>query len=523
MNENICVLNRQNVMVYRKESETVLKTSYKSFKFSTSDDKHLKLLDLLNDSIIGIPLEMVNDEDKKLIKMLSKNGVLLVYRKGGIVDKCKSLKWFQILSQYLPPDFDLEIVCKEIMNTTIVLRNSLNDKIPKIKEIFSEFDMSLVLTDQKFSNNNKLCVLTDNELDPNQDCGILIQKFNQGISGTVLKDLYYEPLDNDLSRMIKIFSPLYILIYTIKKLAGFGSNTFYMNEVGKFTENDVQHHIVNVVSTSQSPLVLQEQQKDIERIEKFEMLIQNKYLKMKIANQYTEYSDLFQSGLSTYAIIDEFLNKEYVIAGLNFEKSAVEAIKYAVRLHFENVSGGKWLITENENYFLDKILLLVNSLPEKGIFTKLSGAIMNNLKVFRSYGAFLDNIEIYIEKFEKSNSYKVYLKDNDGKMFGDSKKCIDLSKKIEETILNYLLHYHNDLGSKVKTPYSFYDKNTTSQNDCENLREIPYVSSRLFIENALKLFKENDIRYEEFAWDREFELQSLNLCARRIDVGSYGG
>jgi len=52
---------------------------------------------------------------------------------------------------------------------------------------------------------------------------------------------------------------------------------------------------------------------------------------------------------------------------------------------------------------------------------------------------------------------------------------------------------------------------------------VPIISPQSFIENALRLFKENDLRYEESAWDREFELQSLNLCARRIDVGSYGG
>lgn len=522
MNDNIYVLNRQNVMVYRKESESLLKTSYKNLKFNVPDKEHIKLLNLLKETISGISIEKVNDEEKKLVKMLSKNGILSVYRKGGYIDKCKSLKWFPILSQYFPPNFDLEKACQEIMNTKIILRSSLNDKIPKIKDVFSEYDISVVMSEDILPDNNNFCILTDNTLDPNRDNAILIQKYNQGISGTVLKDLPYEPLENNMSRMITTFSPLYILIYTIKKMAGFGSNTFYFNEVGKFTESDVNQHLINVVSTSQSPIILQDNLKEIDRIEKFESLVQKRSIKMRIANQNSEYSDLFQSGLSTYGIVDEVNGNEYVCAGLNFEKSAIETIKYAIKTQFEEVSYGEWLITENENYFMEKVLLLLNHLSEKSQFFRLSETAVNNLKIFESYENFLDKVSIYIEQFNDSNSYKVFLKDDKGKVFGDSKKCFNISKKIDETILNYLLHYHNDIGGKVLTPYSFHQV-SICQNESENLEKVPIISPQSFIENALRLFKENDLRYEESAWDREFELQSLNLCARRIDVGSYGG
>lgn len=521
MSDNMKVLNRQNTMIYRKGSFTSLKTSYRSIKFEISESDHDKILRILRLSKDSVELnQLIEDKvDMKLLKLLSDQGSLFLFNKDDDIEKYFDRKWFSIVKQYLSPNTHLGTCLKKIIKTKYYIRKNLDAQMPRIIEIFQKYGVDLDIVNGNLVKDSDI-VLTMDRSDSNGKT-LLIQNYGEGIVGTFLKDALYEDLQISDKRLVSLFAPLYILIFTIKQACGSENDTFFFNEVGKFSEYSLNKSEINVLSTSQTPIEVKELKTKIERIEIFEKSNVLDKVSLSIANHNSDYANMRQSGFSTYGIISKIDSSAlYVIAATTFEEAALQTIKFSLKSQFESLNGGTWLVSNRDDYYLNKILMLIENVEEEGILLKLSNELLLKIHVYHSYQNVFPEVSIYMIYFPTTCTYILYLMDDKEKVLSSGKKVFSFNDELEGLLINYLLYLSNS-ERKYYSPYDFDHKIDDFNYDV--LSELPnQIEEKAFIENALNLFKQMDIRYEEFVWDREFELSEMGVLCRRMDVGSYG-
>lgn len=521
MIDKMRVLNRQNTMIYRDDRFTSLKTSYGSVKFNISEDEHEKILRLLRLSLECIDFEQLIEDktDLKLLKMLFNQGSVFLFRESDDIEKYFNNKWFSIIKQYLSPDKELKTFLEKIVENKYSIRSDLNLKMPEIRKVFQEYGVDLEVINDSTEVDSKI-ILTANNAD-NANSTLLIQSYSEGIVGTFLKDVSYEKLQIDDKRLINLFAPVYILIFTLKNACGSENDTFFFNEVGKFSEYKLNSSQITVLSTSQVPVEQKPIKPKLERIENFEKSKVLAKVELSIANHTSDYADINQSGFSTYGIMSRKGNStSYIVASTSFEDAALETIKFSLKSQLELLNGGNWLVTDVTDYYLNKVLILINKLEEKGHLLKLSREVLLQNRLYKSYKNILPELSIFVSYFSKTSSYKVYLIDEKQQIFSMGAKIYSLNEEIEKILINYLVHQSNP-NKQFLSPYNF--NHTIDQSNIEIIDRLPnQIAEKDFIENALDLFKKLDIRYEEFVWDQEFKLTDVSVLCRRMDVGSYG-
>ncbi|EOV9527418.1 hypothetical protein ACRS52_19900 [Bacillus cytotoxicus] len=524
MSKEIKLLNRENVMIYRKKNITLLKTSYKTLKIELDDQEHKLLTKILTQTINGEWFSNIMLGNRKsclkIVKLLINHGMLFSYYENDPIDRNKNQKWFPILSQYLPSQYNSQEAASKVEKSNIAIAETLVVKIPNIAQVFQSNNINVFIYKDKKEVKNNDFVITDKKEDilSGDQRYIFIQKFNTGICGTVVDYLDYELLDNEINTLVQNMGAFYIFIFTLKQIIGFGKDTFYINENGKFIENETKQGEIEVISTSQIPLIVSDIE-PIDQIDNFEQYLLNNRIHLQISNHLTKLGELKQIGFSTYGMKDVIDNEEYSIAGLNFEKNSVETITFTLQSYLTKHTGNQWLVTTAKDYYYKKACLLLEHLEEPSSIFKMSSSQLRNIKVLSAYKYFLTDVNLYIERFEYSGAYKIYIGTEDQQLFGDNQKTIRLEEQIEKTVINYIFNKLNS-EANVKTPYYFKEhkiKLTDLQEEFVPFHE----DENHFIEKALRLFKENNIRYEEWAWTYEYELLKFGFAARRIDVGEY--
>ncbi|MBC1492760.1 hypothetical protein HCI99_13125 [Listeria booriae] len=520
MIDDLKVLNRQNTMIYKSESVTSLKTSYRSVKLEISESEYDKILRILRLSKDSIDMDQLIEDkvDLKLLKLLFTQGSIFFFNKADDIEKHFNKKWFSIVKQYLPPDIDLKTCLKRITKTKYYIRKELDDQMPRIRIFFQKYGIDLQLVNNNIIRDSDI-ILTMDRFDSSRNT-LLIQNHGMGIVGTSLKDILYEELQIRDKRIVNLFAPLYILIFTIKRVYGMENDTFFFNEVGKFSEYQLAKNRINVISTSQAPIEIQELKTKVERIEVFEKSKVLDKVSISIANHTSNYANMNQSGFATYGIVDKKnISVPYVLASTSFEEAALHTIRFSLKSQLESLNGGTWLVSDINDYYLNKILILIEDLEEEGKIMKLSDELLVKNHVYHSYQNIFPEVSIYINYFPVTHSYKVYLMDVQKNFFSHGNKVFSFNDELESLLMNYLLYLSNS-DIKYYSPYNFDYKIDYLNYDV--VSELPnQVEEKDFIENALKLFKQLDIRYDEFVWDREFELREVGVLCRRIDVGSY--
>ncbi|NGZ75305.1 hypothetical protein [Saccharibacillus alkalitolerans] len=523
MNPDLRLLNRENVMVYRGEDTTLLKTSYKTLKFRLDAARHERLLDILRKTKGGASLAELaggeRGENLKLIKMLTGSGVLFAYGEGDAVHRYGGEAWFPILAQYWPHADAPHGAIERIVHTPIAVSRELAQSLPELEGTFENYGKKAVVYDRPDEVPEEALLITANRDDLNgRRDYVLLQAYNSGWCGTAVGHLEYKRLTSEIHPLLRKFGPFYLLIFALKRLAGFGRDTFYINENIKFIETDSLLGEIEVVSTSQAPLTVHECS-PIERIDRFERYLTEGRLGLRIANQSDEYGRLKQIGFSAYGIRDTSDREEYGTAGLNFEENGVDAIIFALERHFAKQTGGEWLVAKADDYYYRKTQLLLGHLEESGRRFKLDSSARESVKTLRAYRDFLSGTEICLEHFPVSGSYKVWIADPNGRLFGSGLKTIRLREELERAVVHYICRRLNE---EVRIRLPFDARETETDPAALPWGMLPEDGDEsAFIEKALELFKAHNIRYEERAWSREYELLEAGLCARRIDVGEY--
>lgn len=524
MNAKLNLLNRENVMIYRKDETTLLKTSYKTLKFRLGVDEHERLLELLRQTRGGAALEELlrGQEDRqtlKLVKMLMESGVLFGFRPGDAIERHTEAAWFPIVAQYWPHSHAPAAEIEHVAQTPIAISAELERLLPDLVGTFEEYGKKVRVYERVEDVADDAFLITAEREDlENRSHHLFLQTYNSGWCGTSAADPEYQRLNEDIHPLLRKFGPFYLLIFTIKRLSGFGRDTFYINENVKFIETDSAPGEVEVVSTSQAPLRVGDHL-PIERIDRFERYLEGGRLGLKIANQSVEYGRLKQIGFSAYGIKDAADQTEYAAVGLHFEENGVEAIAFALKHYFQKHTGGEWLVARTEDYYYRKTQLLLAHLDEPRQAFRLSTSAKEGIKAFRAYRNFLENTEICLERHSDSGSYKISIVGPEGRPFGSGRKTIRLREELEQAIVHYICRLLNP-DVRIRLPFDAYEKKIDIRSLPET--ELPEEGQEpAFIENALSLFQERNIRYEELVWSREYELLESGLCVRRIDVGEY--
>ncbi|HDR7315627.1 TPA: hypothetical protein QCW94_004121, partial [Bacillus cytotoxicus] len=140
MSKEIKLLNRENVMIYRKKNITLLKTSYKTLKIELDDQEHKLLTKILTQTINGEWFSNIMLGNRKsclkIVKLLINHGMLFSYYENDPIDRNKNQKWFPILSQYLPSQYNSQEAASKVEKSNIAIAETLVVKIPNIAQVF---------------------------------------------------------------------------------------------------------------------------------------------------------------------------------------------------------------------------------------------------------------------------------------------------------------------------------------------------------------------------------------------------
>ena len=524
-------------MLYREKEKTFIKSHFKELEVKMTDSTHQILIELLSASKEGIPLKMLENRIQhndlmKMVKLMYEAGSIFIYPSSIPIDKVASAGWFHILTQYLPPNKNLSDYIDRVNQSKVWIDVEVNKLFPRLISLLQEYGINVSLDcalPYSPSINDWLITMNTEEVESGHNT-IVVSVHNHSVSGIKYSNEDLIPRNTNKAadainknNLLHKTAPLYLLIYITKTIFGLSSQTFTLNEEGRFFEQDftpsqlyetVPHIYVETMS---------EEMDRLDYINGFETFIAKNILPLKISGHLDRYSDLFQVGFTTYGIQNKKDEYGFVYAGTDYRETGFRAIKKGLEHHFHTQVSKNWLVTDAENYFYDKVIYLLSHLDESFHVIELNNDKLDDSSLINIYGTRLDiEYKVFLKVHHLSSAAIVYLYIPDENLYyTDGKKTIEIKERIDEIFLNYVLKKYNqniDFDGLLDVLESI-ELGTEPQ-----LYEIPDLlqhNRRQFIEKSLNLFKNYNIRYDERAWRYEEELRDANLLVRKIMVGEY--
>ncbi|MGQ8872588.1 hypothetical protein [Paenibacillus sp. TSA_86.1] len=539
MKSELLVLNRQNTMLYRSEDKTFIKSPFKEVEIKLKENEHQILCDILLFSQEETSINELNKTIshgillKKLMKVLYECGSIFIY-KNQLGEDIQAKGWFRILSQYLPYDYDLWNHINLVNKSNVYISNEVQEKFPDLLEVLSQNGISTYTNYNDFvphENENSWTIAMVTEYQETETNLIQMTITEVSINGvtnrqhvSTIEELSYDRVKWDSGYLLYKIAPFYISIYTMKSIFGLSFNSFRLNEEGRFFEQNLDWDNRYEVIPEIQVVVPDQKRNKIDFIHGFESFIMRNLLPLRISGHKDDYSELYQVGFSTFGLQEINSNKlAFVLAGIDYEETAVASIKWAMERHLNIATNNKWLVTDTQEYYLDKTMFLLNHLEEPYQLLGLSLDSLPNDSVAHVYNSRLNlELKVFIKRYTYSSSFSVYLQVNGGAIYSDERKTSDLYTKIDDLFLNILLQNFNSTIEYQGILKEIVDLNIDQSELIQEIMTSTFQTEQAFIENALALFQKYNIRYNERSWIHESELhRDCGLIARQITVGAY--
>lgn len=533
------VLNRQNTMLYFDGDKSIIKTYFKEVSLEMSQEQHKLLLDLLNASkrerLISDFLKEFKDENyvMRLLKVLYEAGSVFIYPVTYNLSRFFRNSWFRVLSQYLPPDKDILHSCCLVEEAIIHITPRVDQEIPNLRELLIDNDLAVSPhiagevrdNDWIISMENNFIHQNSIELSLSEDKLVgVIQKDKATRSDIPIIDK-----EHSLARTSLLYKigPYYTMLYIVKSIVGISKSAFSINKEGKFYEYDlVAEDFKQTIEEFSFPKPIVSKG-ILDYVVNFEFFInRNPTIPFNISGWKDEsYADLFQMGYATYSLTDSLTKDTFVYAGLDYIETAMSSIKKGLE-HYLNKGEkkAKWMVSTQESYYLDKVLLLLQYIDEPYTFHMMERADYPNAEFAEYLNTINVNPDFYLMKFCNSNSYTVYLYDlENDQLYTDGKRSINIADKMAEIALNYILIKNNadKLITNILVPLAAKEKEELFKMASHQDIGLEIPDEKQFIENGLLLIKHSYLDLNESAWKYEEQLNESNLIVREIEVKTY--
>lgn len=539
MKSELLVLNRKNTMLYRSEEKTFIKSLFKEVEIKLKENEHQVLHDILlfsqEETSINELSQATGHEIslKKLMKVLYECGSIFIY-KNKVNANIQAKGWFKILSQYLPYDYDLWSHVNLMNESNVYISTEVQENFPDLLKVLNENGVSTYTSNHDFvahRNENSWTIAMVTEYQETKTNVIQITITENSVNGvasrhhvSTIKEPISDSIKWDSGYLLYKIAPFYMSIYIMKSIFGLSSNSFRLNEEGRFFEQNLDWNNRYEVIPENQVLTPDKERNKIDFINGFESFITRDLLPLRISGHKDDYSELYQVGFSTFGLQEINHNElAFVLAGIDYEDTAVASIKWAMERHFDIETNNKWLVTDGHEYYLDKTMFLLNYLEEPYQLLELSLDSLPNGSVAHVYNSRLNvKLNFFVKRYTYSSSFSVYLQVNGETMYSDERKTCDLYAKIDDLFINMLLQYFNSTIEYQGILKEIVDLDIDQSELNHEILTSTFQTEQAFIENALVLFQKYNIRYNESSWIHENELhRDCGLIVRQITVGTY--
>lgn len=534
--DDFLVLNRHNTMVYFDENKSIIKTYHKEVSIETSKEQYELLIDILNTTKREIKINdfLKEYEDTKyvmkLIKVLYDSGSIFIYPASYQLSTYFKKSWFRVLSQYLPPTKDI-LHCSFLIDRAVIHITPLVEQmLPGIRGILGENDLHVYQQQRagKFTEND--WVLSTDEDDFLQNA-VKLSLSTDRLTGVISTDKRIDKnilpksnvIDNE-SLLYKV-GPYYTMLYIMKSIVGISKTSFIINKEGKYYEYDlVKEDYMQTIDDYSFPTPTISNG-SLDYIGHFESFINtNPNIPFTVSGWKDDnYAELFQMGFATYSFTNVLTKEPFVFAGLDYIDTAMSSIKNGLSYYFNReAKQAVWLVTTEESYYLDKLLLLLEYTEEPYAIYKLEHSHYLNERFAEYLNKANLDLEFFVMKYLHSNSYTVYLYDRENdQLYTDGKKTILIDDKMMELAINYMLVKLNPEKKILTILVTVEDKEEFFLNVNHEFLFFEETNERDFIEKGLTLIKQASLSPTERAWKYEKKLNESNLIVREIEVRAY--
>ncbi|MFK3937452.1 hypothetical protein ACI2JA_08040 [Alkalihalobacillus sp. NPDC078783] len=534
------VLNRQNTMVYFDGKEVLIRNYFKKISLTMTKDEYDTLLKIMvvtkeECSIEALSQEISVEQERiiKLLKILHQIGSILLYSNSN----SKSLKyyqkkkWFEFVTQYLPPSENVHKACQKLDAAEISISDKVNEIFPKMKKVFRENDLQN-MTQEEVEQANHVWKL-DMSSSENKENQTIVLSLSQDkligkktVSGDPLDELptKADAVPSERSLLYKV-GPIYTMIYVVKTILGISEPFFSINEEGTFAEYNLNK---DKWFQSTQDIVFHHDQankrvNDLEKVSKFEEFLHLNKIPLRISGLDCSYEEIYQMGLATYALTNKGNGKTFVYAGLNYVETANQSIQKGLEYFLSDEENEGWIVTNSSEYYLRKALFMLEKIEESYELYHLSGTEFENSDGVKYMRSLKHHLNIYCKKFNESNSFTIYVHDVDSdRLYTDGKRTIDLDSKISELIWNVVLLKENQ-GQQFVSVLKDDEKLLCDirKGHVKSTGTLFKVQPTDFIDESLRLLESRNFKYEEESWKFEDNVRDSDLLVRKIEVSSY--
>ncbi|WP_156009692.1 hypothetical protein [Streptococcus ruminantium] len=506
------VLNRNNSMIYSNDEIIKIRTHFKTVTIAFSEELLEIIKNILEQASQLISIENLNDNFKntkqvlQVLKLLKDVKAIVFFKNRKQVEKYMNTRWFPIFLHYVSAENFADEQLQKIISTTIIFDDKVEEQLPHFVQYIREWELGALYDKQNefyvtmtknFTSKNSILLTFDDES--------LIGYFNYSEN----INLKNNKVRNTRSLMWKV-TPSYLAIFLIKAILGEAKNIFVLDNYINFFEMDMSE---NLFYESQ-PITVHEAKSDfsiLEKIEKIEKILQRNDIPLKFANEKSEWAGAFQMGFSTAAVTHN--DKEFVYVDKSFEEARFKGVQKAIKFFLEDYTKEKWIVTDSNDYLIEKTLLLLEKIKEDGLVYRVEKSELLTIPDIQEY-FFNEDIEIYLKVYSKTKTYTIFIRDcHTGEVYTDFSKTITPKNAIRETLFQYLFINLNP-DSHFKT--NLVKNQEIGEISTNKLEKIPEITQESFLGNAVSVLQKEGLSYEETEWVLSDLLKEIGLICRKV-------
>lgn len=520
------VLNRKNTMLFTNQEKIKIKSHYQTVQIAYKADLFEMLKTILAESeqVTDVKdLEQLIAADAshlfyQTLQVLRKCGSVALFENGQMVQEAMLQRWFPIFIHYLGPQQNITAALEVMNSSSFEVTASLKSAYPELQQYllelgFSEGESShsiLVTTKEAFAEKNRLTLTLSFD-----DYGIC------GYSGKPENWQTHKKneFSNKQSLLYKV-GPAYIGIYLIKMLLEQNKNYFIIDQSITFCELDIYpEQFYQTLPFINEKAEVENTKHILRKIEALESFLEKKDSPIRVSNEKSEWGKAFQMGFSTIGL--ESSTAQFVYCSPTFEDSHYIGIQKGLKYFLEEATKASWLVTTSNQYLVDKALFVLKEVDEPFVMYRLSDDYLSKLLVVNAYfGGNSDEIAVYLKRYTHSASFEVLIQDRkSGKIFSDRDRTINVEKKFEELLIQLLFHQLNRDYSG-KTILKEVEENLSEEQEIDSFEW--QIEETAFLDTAIEYLQKQKIKYEEFDWFLNEQLNNSGVICRKIEVGTYG-
>ncbi|QKY71289.1 hypothetical protein [Lentibacillus sp. CBA3610] len=533
------VFNREITMVYKEKDKVEITNYFKKITIRLNDEEYAILVNILNyegEVLVYDLTSKVQGDQKtklKLLKLLIDIGSFFIYEEERSLVEFQEKEWFLTVVQYLPQNNDIYEVCNLLYNVKLRISGKVENLLPGLVDQFEKHDIMVNSINTDEVENDWLICLPNEikqrncvELDLESDriVGAKVS-LNKRIGEEELLEVKQKSNYFVADSLLVKISPIYIVLYTLKVMGGFGKDYFSINYQGKFYEYNLNTLDITETVPETYEVATADIAKDktlLDSIKELEEDINTKGFPIEpLGLNNNVFSNLYHLGYSVYGLKSNDQEDAFLFAGLDYEATVIEGISRGIKKILMERSNSQWLVSTPESYLFNKNILLLENIDEAVEYYRVYSIPKGKDGLFESSNILKNNVEFFVKKYLESESYQVFLgvdTPTGMEYYTNHIRTFKPIKMMNELNVNYLLLNLNQdkdfFGVLDKVKINEPIKQKISYQTLQQC----YINIDQKNEEILKLLSANRIFYTEKPWKYEKKMANSKLIIRRIEV-----